>query len=287
MHETRHQNRGPVGRGMLIVTVAAFVAVNFLVPLETAQAQPATVPPGQQATPNQTGCNGGLALVCAVQMEASGPWQIRIPRGWNDRGTVCPAIRGAHRIEPRCFTAEAVCDARPNYRWIESSERCIPRENCSNNRDDDGDGRIDCDDPECSGRPICRQQADEEPDAEICDNGRDDDGDGMVDCNDEDCEDLQICQDEPPLAPAGPTGESRARRNWRSWGYKLFLGLLATAIAVAVTGVVLDYCLDDGRPCSNSVTVTNRVTSGLVQEGGWLPRLDEPLLLRMGEGFAH
>lgn len=47
-------------------------------------------------------------------------------------------------------------------------------EDCYNGIDDDGDGLIDCADPDCD----C---------TEICDNGIDDDGDGLVDADDPDC----------------------------------------------------------------------------------------------------
>lgn len=49
-----------------------------------------------------------------------------------------------------------------------------PTEDCYNGVDDDDDGLIDCDDPDCD----C---------TEICNNGIDDDGDGLVDAEDSDC----------------------------------------------------------------------------------------------------
>ncbi len=54
---------------------------------------------------------------------------------------------------------------------------CGPgRERCDNERDDDGDGYIDCADQECWAS--CSEQ---------CGNGVDDDGDGLADCSDPDC----------------------------------------------------------------------------------------------------
>ncbi len=57
--------------------------------------------------------------------------------------------------------------------------------NCSNGIDDDGDGLVDCDDPDCYNSNNCL--------LEICDNGIDDDGDGLVDCDDTECYSLQGC----------------------------------------------------------------------------------------------
>jgi MYXO-CTERM domain-containing protein len=55
-----------------------------------------------------------------------------------------------------------------------------PPELCGNGVDDDGDGAIDCADPDCAGDPACLS-------AEQCANGVDDDGDGAIDCADPDC----------------------------------------------------------------------------------------------------
>ncbi|MEM6722626.1 MAG: hypothetical protein AAF598_01240 [Bacteroidota bacterium] len=61
----------------------------------------------------------------------------------------------------------------------EETENTI--EICTNTIDDDGDGLVDCDDPNCSNATNCQSPS------EICDNTIDDDGDGLVDCNDPDC----------------------------------------------------------------------------------------------------
>lgn len=52
-------------------------------------------------------------------------------------------------------------------------------EDCDNGIDDDGDGLIDCEDPDC--HTACFTEID-------CSNGIDDDGDGAIDCADGDCE---------------------------------------------------------------------------------------------------
>lgn len=51
---------------------------------------------------------------------------------------------------------------------------------CNNTLDDDGDGLVDCQDPDCE----C---------IEICDNGIDDDQDGLPDCEDPDCACTDAC----------------------------------------------------------------------------------------------
>jgi subtilisin-like proprotein convertase family protein len=56
------------------------------------------------------------------------------------------------------------------------SEHIPQNEICDNGIDDDGDGLIDANDPDCPSLPD-----------EICDNGIDDDGDGLIDTNDPDC----------------------------------------------------------------------------------------------------
>ena len=67
----------------------------------------------------------------------------------------------------------------------------ISQEICDDKRDNDCDGFIDCDDPDCAGQSGCA--------VEICDDGKDNDGDGLVDCNDPDCfafcNPTEVCDD--------------------------------------------------------------------------------------------
>ena len=59
---------------------------------------------------------------------------------------------------------------------------------CSNGKDDDGDGFVDCFDIDCtqtSGVTVCRGT---ERNPVTCSDKQDNDGDGLVDCNDPDCE---------------------------------------------------------------------------------------------------
>jgi hypothetical protein len=59
---------------------------------------------------------------------------------------------------------------------------CDDTDCCTDGRDNDGDGLVDCDDPSCSTIPPCGS-----PSPEDCGNGADDDGDTLVDCDDPDC----------------------------------------------------------------------------------------------------
>ncbi len=60
--------------------------------------------------------------------------------------------------------------------WLLRYVSAWPDEVCQSGVDDDGDGLVDCDDPDCQGVGC-----------ERCDSGVDDDGDGLVDCEDSQC----------------------------------------------------------------------------------------------------
>ncbi|MBI4234124.1 MAG: hypothetical protein HY686_06770 [Chloroflexi bacterium] len=63
---------------------------------------------------------------------------------------------------------------------IGGAQVVLQPENCNNGVDDDGDGLIDQDDPDCQVPPP--------PPTENCTNGIDDDGDGLIDQDDPDCQ---------------------------------------------------------------------------------------------------
>ncbi|MDF1561533.1 MAG: hypothetical protein P1V51_00740 [Deltaproteobacteria bacterium] len=69
-------------------------------------------------------------------------------------------------------------------------------EHCSNGLDEDCDGAIDCEDPDCNGAAACAVCQD--LGAEYCANGSDDDCDGLLDCDDPDCAadpSCAVCED--------------------------------------------------------------------------------------------
>jgi hypothetical protein len=55
---------------------------------------------------------------------------------------------------------------------------------CDNAIDDTGDGKVDCDDPDCTFAKVCRED---------CTNGVDDTGDGKKDCKDPGCKGHEAC----------------------------------------------------------------------------------------------
>ncbi len=69
---------------------------------------------------------------------------------------------------------------------------CRP-ENCSNKVDDNGNGKIDCDDPECAGDVACLASQETVP--EVCGDKIDNDGDNLIDCDDPDCMNDALCAD--------------------------------------------------------------------------------------------
>ncbi|MBQ9394215.1 MAG: trypsin-like serine protease [Proteobacteria bacterium] len=73
---------------------------------------------------------------------------------------------------------------------------------CDNKIDDSGNGRIDCDDPECTQFPACQAEVDPET-SEICDNKTDDNGDGRIDCDDPACMYDDACKSAPAVEICG------------------------------------------------------------------------------------
>ncbi|MBI5517020.1 MAG: PPC domain-containing protein [Deltaproteobacteria bacterium] len=82
-----------------------------------------------------------------------------------------------------------------------------PAESCSNGRDDDLDGLIDCGDPDCARAPGCGPCVPAGPENApfVCADGRDNDCDGFTDCADPECGSAPSCcrptgLEEGPLA---------------------------------------------------------------------------------------
>jgi uncharacterized repeat protein (TIGR01451 family) len=66
---------------------------------------------------------------------------------------------------------------------------------CKDGKDNDGDGKIDCDDSGCSNNPAVTVCPTAENTNATCSDGKDNDGDGKVDCDDPDCkgEKVTVC----------------------------------------------------------------------------------------------
>jgi secreted trypsin-like serine protease len=66
-------------------------------------------------------------------------------------------------------------------------KQCVPEE-CVNQKDDNEDGFTDCEDPQCASELLCQP--------EDCTNKVDDNGNGLIDCNDLQCFGTLICTPE-------------------------------------------------------------------------------------------
>ncbi|MDX9723630.1 MAG: hypothetical protein RBU37_22980, partial [Myxococcota bacterium] len=85
---------------------------------------------------------------------------------------------------------------------------------CDNAQDDDGDGMIDCADPDCGNDLNCQGAKESN-----CSDGLDDDNDGNADCLDEDCDGRscglygQACNAQQCQCPSGFSTESQCGDN--------------------------------------------------------------------------
>jgi len=92
---------------------------------------------------------------------------------WYSNGTDCG-------VDPACQS-----NNNSNSNFNSNNNNNPGPEYCTNGVDDDGDGLVDCDDPQCAMAPTCL--------FEDCTNGLDDDGDGLADCDDPDCATAPSC----------------------------------------------------------------------------------------------
>jgi hypothetical protein len=96
------------------------------------------------------------------------------------------------------FDARPDGDARPDTQVDRQPDVPVPcvamPENCSNGKDDNCNGLVDCNDLLCMGDIKCSK-----PGQEICNNNLDDDDDGKVDCADTECMGNRACV--PTMGP--------------------------------------------------------------------------------------
>ncbi|MBU1070282.1 trypsin-like serine protease [Myxococcota bacterium] len=138
--------------------------------------------------------NAGAGTVVTARLtiaNASTDLDLLLVKGACDPGN---CITGSLNAPGTAETLTFTMDGTDHYLFIETyqnagqytlqitceNEQPVP-EVCGNGVDDDGDGRVDCDDTDCNGEPGCG------PPVEDCDNGLDDDGDDAADCGDADC----------------------------------------------------------------------------------------------------
>ena len=121
-----------------------------------------------------------------------------------------------HEVQPLCVpcAVDADCEDQDPC-TTDSCDRGVcahasiadcpaPPEACAGGIDEDGDGLVDCHDPDCATAPECQPR-------EICDNCVDDDGDGLVDSDDPDCCDARrpLAVSHMSLSPSAPTHGDR------------------------------------------------------------------------------
>ena len=99
----------------------------------------------------------------------------------------CAGPCGATPDSPACATC--INDrCWPGYTACFGLLHCDFEYGCADGIDDDGDGLVDCEDPDCADQPACNPV-----DVEVCDDTIDNDGDGATDCDDLDCEADPFC----------------------------------------------------------------------------------------------
>jgi len=144
--------------------------------------------------PSAQTCEGGTCSFC-MEIEVTAIGRDGTPTAW--QGYLSP------RLDPGFVTAGSesiafdgsdkgvrklrVCMNRaagPTSVWVEDDgvwpRRLTHQGQCANGQDDDGDGRVDADDPDCAS-------ADQDEGVGECNDGLDNDADGLIDLADPDC----------------------------------------------------------------------------------------------------
>lgn len=157
-----------------------------------------TTPVGTPITCNFQAVNGTATTVTISSIASSNPTEFT-PSG-GPLVTVLPKMTVSLPMTfkaPTAGTRSAVITFTTSLggfgRGIEgtATKKAGPAEICSGGADEDGDGAIDCADPDCSADPACAV-------AEKCNDGVDNDGDKKVDCEDSDCSTAPSCKKAGP-----------------------------------------------------------------------------------------
>lgn len=110
---------------------------------------------------------------------------------------------------------------------------------CNDNKDNDKDGKTDCNDEDCFGVDECKDIV--PPISEICNDGKDNDEDSKVDCDDEDCKSFEICGGTVPI-----TGEAIEIISFNSDNAELAVNEPLTITAEFKVGTAGKYLLEAG-----------------------------------------
>lgn len=96
--------------------------------------------------------------------------------------------------------------------WAQEATTASHESNCSDKRDDDGDGMVDCADADCKADPACKVGSGPEDTDARCSDWFDNDGDGLIDCDDVDCQrpHIRACQGSWKGDVSGPAGAAAA-----------------------------------------------------------------------------
>ncbi len=162
------------------------------------------------------GCNGGAGpdLVYTFNITASTPLTIDLTGGFDTvvyvrRDTCMAGTQTACNDDSGATTSSRVAFvAAPGtyYVFVDgfSANNAgnftltisvgLPAEVCGNGRDDNGNGLVDCADPECAAAPgcVCTPTGTENTSA-ACSDGRDNDCDSLIDCADSQCAATPAC----------------------------------------------------------------------------------------------
>ena len=134
-------------------------------------------------------------------LEALGLWDIWakleptlfVEPWWCDDFCVAQHCVAAHRLG---LSLSACEEEEPPARPPKPTDTAPPPpENsspwhCNDGEDNDMDGWVDCDDPDCESSEFCTEWVEDGD----CSDGIDNDGDGLVDCDDSDCVEADDCE---------------------------------------------------------------------------------------------
>lgn len=115
--------------------------------------------------------------------------------GWQEVTIEMPLLTGTHSLtiggwnNKKTYVEEVMDVYFDDIRIFQAGQAPSSETNCTDGGDNDGDGFIDCADPDCDGLSSC------ELGIELtCDDSIDNDGDGLADCQDADCDGLFGCE---------------------------------------------------------------------------------------------